>query len=253
LPCSFTLIPIPHPTPTAKVEAFDSEPYTTEPFVAYQARFEMPYADCDAPSSLYYSFKSGPAHIIMLNSYMDFDKDSAQYTWFAQELKRVDRSVTPWLMVNMHAPWYNSDVHHHDEPEEMGMRAIYEPLFHDAQVDLVFAGHVHAYERMFPVYNNKTMAGATTFINIGDGGNREGPATGYFKQPEWSAYREPAFGHGRLHIHNATHAHWTWHKNLNTEPTVSDEVWLVRNTALNNGISRGISAVGGITFDGYRK
>jgi hypothetical protein len=40
-------------------------------------------------------------------------------------------------------------------------------------------GHVHAYERMHRVYANKTMPAATkgpgtVYINIGDGGNREG-------------------------------------------------------------------------------
>ena len=43
-----------------------------------------------------------------------------------------------------------------------------------AKVDLIFAGHVHSYERTFGVANNKTTAGAPIYINIGDAGNREG-------------------------------------------------------------------------------
>lgn len=31
-------------------------------------------------------------------------------------------------------------------------------------------------------------------------------------QPEWSAYREPTFGHGVLELHNATHATWEWQR-----------------------------------------
>jgi len=65
---------------------------------------------------------------------------------------------------------------------------------------------------MYPTYKNKTTTGAPTYINIGDGGNREGPCPEYFAQPSWSAYREAAFGHGRFEIKNSTHAHWTWHK-----------------------------------------
>jgi hypothetical protein len=30
---------------------------------------------------------------------------------------------------------------------------LYEPLFYQHQVDLVYSGHTHAYERTFPMYN----------------------------------------------------------------------------------------------------
>jgi hypothetical protein len=49
------------------------------------------------------------------------------------------------------------------------------------------------------------------------------------KQPEWSAYREPSFGHGLLDIHNATHAHWMWVKGHEQEAGVVDEAWIMRN------------------------
>merc|ERR1712146_427268 len=179
--------------------------------------------------NLYYSFNIGPAHYIMLNSYMDFNHSDPQYMWLEEDLRKVDRTVTPWVVCNMHAPWYNSDVHHHDEYEETAMRASMEDLLHQYRVDFVFSGHVHAYERMYPTYNNKTDPTGTTYINIGDGGNREGPAEGYFPQPEWSAYREPVFGHGRLALFNATHAHFTWHKNVDSEPVVSDDVWVIKS------------------------
>ena len=44
----------------------------------------------------------------------------------------------------MHAPWYNSNTCHQDEPEEWGMRAALEEMFMRHGVDLVFSGHVHA-------------------------------------------------------------------------------------------------------------
>ena len=34
------------------------------------------------------------------------------------------------------------------------------------------------------------------YINIGDGGNREGLNDFLDPQPEWSAVREPSYGHG---------------------------------------------------------
>ena len=66
---------------------------------------------------------------------------------------------------------------------------------------MVFCGHVHAYERSHPVYQGEVTGCAPTYINIGDGGNREGLAGTYINpQPAWSAFREPSFGHGHLEV-----------------------------------------------------
>lgn len=68
-----------------------------------------------------------------------------QWHWLQDELKRVDREKTPWLIVLMHAPLYNSNEAHYMEGESM--RAVFESWFVHHKVDIVFAGHVHAYER----------------------------------------------------------------------------------------------------------
>lgn len=213
-------------------------PGTTEPYVAYQARFRMPAAASGATQgNLYYSFETGPVHVIFLDSFIDYDSSSQQYQWLVQDLATIDRSRTPWVLAGMHAPWYNSNTAHHDEPEEYGMREAMEPLFAKYNVDLVFAGHVHAYERCYATYNNATKVGAPTYITIGDGGNREGPASFWYQQPSWSAFREASFGHGRFEVFNATHAQWTWHKIVNDEKVVSDQVWFVHNSADVGGVS----------------
>lgn len=57
----------------------------------------------------------------------------------------MDRKKTPWLIVLFHVPWYNSNKAHQGAGDHM--MTVMEPLLYAASVDLVLAGHVHAYER----------------------------------------------------------------------------------------------------------
>lgn len=72
-------------------------------------------------------------------------KYTPQWIWLKQELENVDREKTPWLIVLMHAPIYNSNNAHFLEGESM--RVVFEAWFCKYKVDIIFAGHVHAYER----------------------------------------------------------------------------------------------------------
>lgn len=194
-------------------------------FKAYNSRWLMPFEQSGSKSNLYYSFEVAGAHILMLGSYTDFDADSDQYKWLEADLASVDRMKTPWLIALLHAPWYNTNDAHRGEGESM--RKAMEELLYKARVDAVFAGHVHAYERFTRVFDNKANPCGPVYITIGDGGNREGLAMSFKNpKPSISVYREPSFGHGRLRVYNQTHAHWSWHRNNDTDSSVADEVWL---------------------------
>ncbi|KAB5534811.1 hypothetical protein DKX38_017897 [Salix brachista] len=200
-------------------------PFFKDSFESYNSRWKMPFEESGSSSNLYYSFEVAGAHIIMLGSYTDYDEYSDQYNWLKADLAKVDRNKTPWLLVLFHVPWYNSNEAHQNEGD--WMMAAMEPLLYAAGVDIVLAGHVHAYERTERVNNGKLDPCGAVHITIGDGGNREGLAHKYKNpQPAWSVFREASFGHGELKLANSTHAFWSWHRNDDDEPVRSDQVWI---------------------------
>nr|GLL48826.1 purple acid phosphatase 1-like isoform X1 [Ipomoea trifida] len=209
----------------------------TVPFKPYTHRFFMPFESSGSTSPLWYSIKRASAHIIVMSSYSAYGTYTPQWKWLQGELPKVNRSETPWLIVLMHCPMYSSYVHHYMEGETM--RVLYEPWFVEYKVDVVFAGHVHSYERTERVSNvaynivnglcsPKNDSSAPVYITIGDGGNSEGLATEMTQpQPSYSAYREASFGHGIFDIKNRTHAHFGWHRNQDGLAVEGDSLWFI--------------------------
>ncbi|KAG6774671.1 hypothetical protein POTOM_022033 [Populus tomentosa] len=255
---------------------FDPEIGERKPFKPYTHRYHVPYRASGSTSPMWYSIKRASAYIIVLSSYSAYGrigeevpsmskpiklllsiischemtielfllditaivlrKYTPQYKWLEKELPKVNRTETPWLIVLMHCPMYNSYAHHYMEGETM--RVMYEPWFVEFKVDVVFAGHVHAYERSERISNvaYNIVNGLCTpirdqsapiYITIGDGGNLEGLVTSMTEpQPSYSAFREPSFGHGILDIKNRTHAYFGWHRNQDGYAVEADSVWL---------------------------
>ncbi|CAH8351245.1 unnamed protein product [Eruca vesicaria subsp. sativa] len=237
-------------------------------FKSYSDRFAVPASESGSNTNFYYSFDAGGVHFVMLGAYVDYNQTGAQYAWLKEDLSKVDRGVTPWLVATMHPPWYNSYSSHYQEFE--CMRQEMEELLYQHRVDIVFAGHVHAYERMNRIYNYSLDPCGAVYITIGDGGNIEkvdvdfaddpgkcpstgdnvpeiggscplnftsGPAKGKFcwdRQPDWSAFRESSFGHGILEVMNSTHAFWTWHRNQDVykDDSYGDQIYIVRQPNL---------------------
>ncbi|KAK9944798.1 hypothetical protein M0R45_010348 [Rubus argutus] len=229
-------------------------------FMAYSSRFAFPSAESGSSSTFYYSFNAGGIHFIMLGAYTAFNKSAEQYRWLEQDLAKVDRSTTPWLVATWHPPWYSTYEAHYREAE--CMRIEMEELLYSYGVDIVFNGHVHAYERSNRVYNYTLDPCGPVYLTVGDGGNREkmaikhsdepgqcplpspdeylgmcatnftsGPAAGKFcwdRQPDYSAFRESSFGHGILEMKNETWALWTWYRNQDSEDNVGDQIYIVR-------------------------
>lgn len=141
-----------------------------ENWVDYNVRYPTPYKGSLSTNPCYYATNAGPVHMIALCTYSNFFEGSLQYTWFENHIASgIDRAVTPWVIVILHAPIYTANGGHYAEAELM--RRSLEPLIYAAGADLVVNGHVHAYERSLPVYNlNASDPCGAVNIGIGDAG-----------------------------------------------------------------------------------
>ncbi|KAM0017932.1 putative Acid phosphatase [Helianthus debilis subsp. tardiflorus] len=225
---------------TAGNHEIEYMPYMDEvdPFKQYLYRYPTPYAASESSSPLWYAVRRASAHIIVLSSYSPFVKYTPQYKWLKAEFKKVNRWKTPWLIVVMHVPIYSSNSAHYMEGESM--RAAFESWFVKYKVDVVFAGHVHAYERSHRISNIEyDVTGgvscpvpdksAPIYITIGDGGNQEGLASSFNDpQPDYSAFREASYGHSTLELINKTHAFYHWNRNDDGKKVATDS-FVLRN------------------------
>ena len=197
-----------------------TNPYTNEPYCC-PSTFLAEYNYGNS----FYSFEVGLSHIIYLNSYTPSDENSSQYQWLVDDFNSIDRSVTPWVIVIMHCPWYNSNKAHHQELQAVMMKESMEDLFYENRVNLVFTGHVHAYERTHPVYRDQVVSDGPVYITIGDGGNLEGHANTYYEQPEWSAYRNGTqYGYGTLTVVDQSRLIWKWFRNIDGKYIFRDSI-----------------------------
>lgn len=89
----------------------------------------------------FYTYKKKDAQFFALDSnYMDKD----QQTWLDKELAA---SNAKWKIPYFHHPLYSSGATH---GSEIDLRTIIEPMFRKYNVNVVFAGHEHFYERIKP-------------------------------------------------------------------------------------------------------
>ena len=99
-------------------------------------------APASGPDNTWYSIDVGSVHWVTLSNYHAFSAGSPQYNWLKADLAAIDRSKTPWLFVNTHAPWYNTNTAHQGDGE--AQRQALEALLYGAGADACFMGHVHA-------------------------------------------------------------------------------------------------------------
>lgn len=98
------------------------------------------------PRMANYSFDAGDAHWLILDSnpYVDWN-DPDLVAWIKRDLTAAqDKS---WRFVAFHHPGFNSSKAHFNEQRTR----LLAPLFERLGVAIVFAGHVHNYQRSYPL------------------------------------------------------------------------------------------------------
>jgi hypothetical protein len=98
------------------------------------------------PRMANFSFDYGNSHWTVLdaNTYMDWHNPSLR-EWLQKDLAAAQSAT--WRFVAFHQPGFNSSKEHFSEQQ---MRPL-SPIFEEGNVDIVFAGHVHNYQRSFPL------------------------------------------------------------------------------------------------------
>ena len=156
---------------------------------------------------------------MVLNPYTSIEFSSPQYNFVIDTLESIDRSVTPWLFVVIHCPWYNTFNSHQNETPTKRMRDMLEPIFVEYKVNIIFTGHTHGYSRSKPVAFDTVDENGTSpiYITIGDGGKRKEPEAYNSTTPEeWVASRDgSSFSYGTVSILNGTHASFTRKSGIN--------------------------------------
>lgn len=147
--------------------------------VNYIAQFAMPQetSEGEVAAEEWYSFDYGNAHFVVLNDSVEDDSviEGEEAAWLRADLEAVDRSVTPWIFVSYHKATYTCMS---DHSPNLVAREAWQPILDEMEVDVVFFGHNHVYERSRPIRGlddgegilaEMTPEGVPTFANPGVG------------------------------------------------------------------------------------
>ncbi|GAB5518837.1 MAG: hypothetical protein RhofKO_10880 [Rhodothermales bacterium] len=121
----------------------------------------------------YYTFSYGNAQFFMLDTNRDVAPGSEQYEWLEWQLAQ---STATWKVVVHHHPPYSSEENDHGDSwtgsTTHGTHARnLVPLYEQYGVDFCLFGHVHMYERTWPILQGEVnQKNGVIYINSGGGG-----------------------------------------------------------------------------------
>lgn len=196
----------------------------------------------------WFSFDYGMAHVVMIDTETDFQNapdqpggsanlyggpfgtPNQQINFLENDLLSVDRSITPWIIVAGHRPWYSTGG---SDNICTPCQKAFEPLLYKYGVDLAVFGHVHNSQRFFPVYNGTSdPAGqnnpkAPMYIVAGGAGNIEGLSDVGNRQGYNAFAYADDYSYASLSFQNSTHLQVNFIRS--TDGSILDSSVLVKN------------------------
>ena len=129
----------------------------------YLDAFYLPTAN--SGTERWYSFDHGKVHFIGLDSNM---ATSAQQTaWLRSDLIAARASNAEWIFVTFHHAAFTSGSH----GRELEVYQNWCPIFEEFEVDVVFQGHDHIYERTTVIRDFYPNNRGVVYYVVGAGGN----------------------------------------------------------------------------------
>ena len=116
------------------------------PGALYSQLFELPHNSQNDWEN-YYSIDVGPIHFVSLDSNLSGTEFTEMLAWLDADLAATDK---PWRAVFFHHAIYSRGNHYTGEEDDGTLNANLIPIFDAHDVDFVFNGHSHNYERYAP-------------------------------------------------------------------------------------------------------
>src|SRR5262245_21249286 len=120
-----------------------------------------------------YRYRYGNADFFVVDSNKTLKPDSEQYRWLDAELARSDAT---WKFVYHHHPAWSSDSDDYGDTwngsGRLGDRNVQNliTLYEKHKVDVVFNGHIHLYERSWPIRDGKVDPKGVVYVTSSGGG-----------------------------------------------------------------------------------
>jgi predicted phosphodiesterase len=144
--------------------------------IAWRDIFTVPN-DTPGRPGVFYSYDYGPAHFVGLDYFASFAPESSQRQFLLDDLADARARGVQWLIVYLHVPVYTRGVYAHLDDDQ---RRDLPKICDDFDVDLVFSGHDHNYQRSYPVRERQIRDGyqdphfvqprGTIYVVTGGGG-----------------------------------------------------------------------------------
>jgi hypothetical protein len=150
---------------------------------AYKDVFHLPDNGTGGHSEEYYSFDWGNVHFVALDSNAYLQTDTTQKNWLTYDLQHTSQ---PWKIVFLHTPAYSSG----SSGSDPDVQKYLVPIFEANNVNLVFNGHDHDYERTYPIRGGVRTSienGGIVYITNGGGGAYTEPIS----TPSWFTAQTP--------------------------------------------------------------